>query len=34
MKNKILAMEVALSDIPPKPNMAAMMAMMKNAADQ
>ena len=33
-KNKILAIDVALSDIPPNPNMAAIIAMMKNAADQ
>ena len=34
MKNNILAIEDALSAIPPKPNMAAIIAMMKKAADQ
>lgn len=34
MKNKTFAIEAAPSAMPPKPNMAAMMAMMKNITDQ
>jgi hypothetical protein len=32
-KNRILAISVASDEIPPKPNMAAMMAMMKKTRE-
>ena len=34
MKNKILAIEAAPAAMPPKPKMAAMIAIMKNVIDQ
>ncbi len=34
MKNNIFAKDAALAAIPPKPNMAAIIAMIKNPTDQ